>query len=182
MQFQEAGRAAAQLDAATNCERALQLALLADASDENMILVRYADLGEDCPHEKLGEECDMFLRRCEALFDRGQCFSTGYTGHMVALLHEGLATFIGDAPHYIGGKSSDPLTDDVKARCLGRMQNWLKLVRLAIRAEFPETSILRAMGAFSLSPTSGASQTLGGKLDKVFLRWPTGTFQVCKIC
>ena len=50
---QRAGRAAVAFDAFVTCESALQLAMLADAGDENMVLVRFADAGEECAYEEL---------------------------------------------------------------------------------------------------------------------------------
>lgn len=147
----EEGKVAKQLDEETNVERALQLAMLADASDENMMLVRFADRGDDCPVEEFMDECEHFLARCRALFDDGQCMNSGYTEYMLSLLHDGILTLVRGQSHQIGGYGSNPLTEEVKSRCLGRMRNWLRLVEVAVRAEFPQESILHAMGVFKLT-------------------------------
>ena len=146
------GRNATQLDRDTSSERALTLAMMADASDENMRLVRFCDHGEDCHVEELADEAQHFLEKCSALFIDGACFHAGgYTSYMCSLLDEGIMTFVNKEPHQIGGCGRDRLTEDIKARCLSRMQNWLKLVELAVKAEFPEKSILHAMSVFKLS-------------------------------
>jgi hypothetical protein len=155
------GKSAEEFDRSMTSERALMLSMMADCSDENMRLVRFCDEGEECHIEELADEAEHFLEKCSALFVDGACFQAGgYTSYMCSLLDEGIMTFIKNTPHQIGGCGRDRVTDDVKARCLSRMQNWLQLAKLAVRAEFPEQSILHAMSVFKLSAPKAVRRAL----------------------
>eukprot|EP00969_Alexandrium_andersonii_P366291 15468170-Alexandrium_andersonii.AAC.1 len=78
---------------------------MADAGDENSMLVRFCDAGDSCPAEELAPQCESFLHRLHVLFVEGRCLRTSYTKYMLEVLEQGITTFVWGQPRSIGGTS-----------------------------------------------------------------------------
>ena len=133
-------------------ETELQLAAMADASDESMIFIRFND-AENYDATELASEAHAFLHRATVLFDRGECFNSGYTRFMADSLREPVSLFFAGNNKVLGGPGCP--SEEAKARVLSRMQNWLKLVRSVILAEFPFFELVSTFKVFSLSSGAG---------------------------
>jgi hypothetical protein len=126
-----------------NAERILQLGMMADGSDEGVVLIRIFD-DELTDPAMQADELWMFRRRLELLFGTGtsRCFSLpGYTKaacdflesrvHVVKQRGKTITTF--------GGPGS---IEQVKQTCLARMQEWVSLCDYIIAAEFPDFELI----------------------------------------
>jgi hypothetical protein len=129
-------------------EAALQMALMADCSDEGMMLVRFLD-GDDYDKTELSVELQRFLRRATWLFEHRGALTTGYTQHMVGTLKVRRMVFLDKLPKHLGGPGS-PSAATVD-RCFQRMCNWLQLARHTIKAECPEFETLQSFSCFGLA-------------------------------
>lgn len=89
--------------------RLILLAMMADASDEVSILLRYLDSG-DWDMAGLVSEIQQFVGRVSALFLNGQCRHSGYCEHMLKTLQTPSSFICKSGPRSIGG---DRVTDAV---------------------------------------------------------------------
>ena len=131
-------------------ERILQVAMMADAADEVLIVTRTFD-AEDCDLAKRALCLDAFRRRVQALF-HGQnpaCLTTGYTQEAISLLESQMFVIKkrGKTVTSFGGKHT--VTDTIKNACLGKMRVWLKLCMTVVEAEFPEFDVIHCFWVFS---------------------------------
>eukprot|EP00959_Pyramimonas_sp_CCMP1952_P224167 4687058-Pyramimonas_sp.AAC.1 len=79
-------------------ERALTLALLADAGDECNVLVRCMDT-EAMDPSSVALNIHSFLNRVWTLFEEEQCWGVGYTAYMVNQLETPLLLLTMDGGH-----------------------------------------------------------------------------------
>ncbi|CAK0807965.1 unnamed protein product, partial [Prorocentrum cordatum] len=149
-------------------ERAVTLALLADAGDECNMLIRVMDT-ERMDVSAVSMNLRAFLSRIHALFVDEHCWKLGYTQYMVQQLQEPVLLLAMDGQKTLGCAAGVPV--DVKRRCVQRMANWVHLARETIRAEIREFEIIYAMRAFNLgelsqslgAPAQGSQHDLGNQ-------------------
>lgn len=126
-------------------EMLVTLAMLADAGDEGMTLVRQVD-DEQADIGCLQRVVAEFLDRARFLWQEGGCLtSEGYTKHCLDLLCEGLPVFNRSTVQVLH-KPSETTMD----RCLMRMRCWLRLAEETLQAEFPHCHLLRAFSVFDV--------------------------------
>ncbi|CAE7194252.1 unnamed protein product [Symbiodinium necroappetens] len=129
-------------------ETALQLAMVADATDETLAVSRFFDK-DTYNKAELTAEISKFLCKCTWLFERRGVLGTGFTAYILELLRRSPCNF------NLGGKVcsiQSPSQHDIES-CLQRMTNWLQLVRLTIQAEFPHFEALQLFRLFDLQST-----------------------------
>ena len=126
------------------------LAMMSDAGEENLALVRFLDT-EQMNTMDMSAECARFLERITVLFDHSGCLLTGYTGFMLELLKKERLLFIDHIPHKVGGKSAR-MMEDIVQRCLQRLRNWTALAREVLAAEFPRFESIQAFSVLRLVP------------------------------
>ena len=102
-------------------EHLLQLAMMADLSDEVIILIRFND-NEDTDVTTLKDECMSFVERARVLVEDARIFELGYTKYMLELLSKPLVFFPGGVAKSFGGPGRP--SREVRVRTLARMKNW----------------------------------------------------------
>ena len=135
------GRARAWLEwVATSPRRLLTTAMLADAADEAMALLRYCDT-EQMDVASLSDNICEFLARVTHLFgQRRACLTTvGYTLYCLHTLREPLVWAMRGRMYSI----TTPTDADIEF-CLGHMRSWLKLADAELRCEFPDFEVAQA--------------------------------------
>ena len=80
----------------------MQLALMADAMDEAMMVVRFADT-EAYDTSKLELVCNNFVDRASMLFEKGRCWEFGYTKFMCDELKKPVVLFVRGEAITVGG-------------------------------------------------------------------------------
>jgi len=131
-----------------NAEKLLMLAMMADASDEGLCLIRQVD-DESTDIASLQSLVVSFLERTDMLFEQGGCLRVmGYTQHILSILQSdcGLHALVGD--HMLALKAPN---QTVIARCLDRMCCWRKLACSVIQAEFPDCYLLASFAVFDVA-------------------------------
>ena len=121
-------------------ENALQAAMMADASDQTIVLSRLLD-NEDVDPAILNHEVRQYVQTNELLFgDSAKCLTAfGYTRAMMDTLSKPLVWTIGSKTYSIGKQGGVPA--EIIERCLGRMRCWLKLMKSTVAAEFPSFEV-----------------------------------------
>ena len=149
----DAGKSCAQFIALLNEEVVVQLGMLADASDECLVLTRFFDQGmfelANMSTEVLG-----FKRRLDALFGEAEtCLETGFTS--LARKHLERPRMLREAKgrhRSIGGLAMPAILDIARGKCLPRMKAWRRLALEVVDTEFPDYELLGAFSAFCLQP------------------------------
>ena len=151
-------------------EACLQLAMLADAAEENLDLTRGLDK-EGFSLEDLSYMISGYYDRLVSLFtgdvagtpnrDTAGCLtvSTGYTSHMLKLLRH---------PFLLNGQnfsSERGVPDATIRRCLGRMCNFVLLVKETLSAEFPNFETVQCYGVFRCVPGPHRTRSVPCSLD-----------------
>ena len=127
------------------------LGMLADASDECLLLTRFFDK-EAFRLEDMAEQIAAFNLKLQWLFAEKGCLGTGYTS--LALKHLMRAKMVPiprQAPVVLGGRGATPA---VVTECLGRMVAWSKLAKEVAASEFPEFEVLACFKVFKLAPVA----------------------------
>ena len=135
-----------------SAEKLLMLAMMADASDEGLCLIRQVD-DESTDIASLQSLVVCFLERTEMLFEQGGCLQVmGYTRHIVSILEGdcGLHALVGE--HVLALKAPSQV---VISRCLERMRCWRKLACAVIQAEFPDCYLLSSFAVFDVNNCDG---------------------------
>ena len=128
-------------------EKLLTLAMLVDAGDEGLALVRQVD-DEQVDLASVQRYVSEFLARSHCLWTDSQCLAVeGYTKHCMEFLDGGLQFFTGDGESLRELRRPPPATLD---RCLQRMRCYLKVAEEVLAAEYPHCHLLRAFSAFDL--------------------------------
>ena len=145
-------------------EKLLQLAMLADCSDEILVATRGMDF-EDVDTSTMHATARDLLDRLDALFNKEQCVGIpGYTQHVMDVLKKpriihcsgGLIKSIG------GGDNSNALQN-----CLQRMTAYTALVADVVQTEFPDYELFCAFSIFNLE---GNSRVAGAINDAALQR------------
>ena len=117
-------------------EAYLQLAMMADAADETIVLLRYCD-GNSMDTALMNFQVNEFASRITHLFVDAGCLHTPetFTAFAVKSLEQILSWKVGRDNHSLCG----PPGTDMLTRTLGRMQCWQKLAMGVLRtgAESP---------------------------------------------
>ena len=139
-------------------EMMLSLAMMADAGEDTLELVRFLDCGR-VPTTDIAAACQRFLERATVLFEIGDCVKCGHTSSMLAALEKQRLLFIDRKAKRIGGIRMLPIV----TRCLGRLSKWVQLAREVLRAEFPQFEIVQAFGALRLQSRSERRRDLAAQ-------------------
>ena len=123
----------------------LSLAMMSDAGEETLELVRFLD-STRVPTCDIASECQRFLERVTVLFEKGRCVQCGHTAYMRTALQKERLLFIDRKPKRVGGVAVAPIV----TRCLKRFQTWVRLAREVLRAEFPQFETVQAFSALRL--------------------------------
>ena len=129
-------------------EMILQAALLADAADECMVLIRFFDQRE-VDNAKIANEVKRFVHSISVLFFEGRVWTA--EGHTKVCL-----TYLENASHFvvngdvrtIGGPRA--VSRELRARVLKRMQAWAILAQEVARAEHPAFELVSCFSCFDL--------------------------------
>lgn len=126
-------------------EQLVQLALLADAGDEGLLLVRAMD-HDSLDAAEISTHVTAFIDRITVLFQHRAALQSGYTQHILSLIQQkAVCIFLPNAVRKFG-----EVDDDVVDSCLERMRSWSRLAVEVLRTEFPCHSLFNAMQIFSL--------------------------------
>jgi hypothetical protein len=141
----KAGQLARQYLEDLTQEQLVQLALLADAGDEGLLLVRAMD-HETLDAAEISTQVTAFIDRITVLFQHRAALQSGYTQHILSLIEQkSVCIFLPNAVRKFG-----EVDDDVLNRCLERMRSWSRLAIEVLRTEFPSHSLFNSMQIFSL--------------------------------
>ena len=166
---EEASAAARFLDWVTP-ELCLQMAMMADAAEENLQMTRFFDV-ENFALEDMSFVISSFQDRLDTLFTGdvpgtpnakiAACLTvpTGYTSHMLKLLRH---------PFMLRGRSFGKEAGVPAAavrRCLGRMCNWFLLVKETLAAEFPNFETIQCFGVFRCVPSGTLRKSAPDSLE-----------------
>ena len=144
------GRRAAQWIAQVDTERCLQLAMMCDAADESIRLLRAFE-SELFDESTLRPLITSYKDRLRALFFDGQCWQSGFTKVMVETLHQDCFLQCPNSARKILGKPGGPSGwNDIKDRCLLRMQLQVLQTETICEAEFPHFAITQSFIVFNL--------------------------------
>jgi hypothetical protein len=91
------------------------------------------------------------LANLEWLFVKSGAWTSrgSYAAAMLRTLEEGITLFVRGRPLQVGGPGQ--VSEEVKARVMGRMVNWLKIAKVVVQAEYPQFELFRSFAAFSLA-------------------------------
>ena len=146
-------------------EKCLQMALLADVSEETMQLNRFFD--QDCfDRSQVGVQLHMFLHKVTWLIECKGALQTGCTQLMCETLKTSKNIHLPNQCVKSLGGPGHPRRD-VVARCFERMENWLQLCRWSIKADFPDFETMQLCSAFCLEtdPDTSKLQSFARLLD-----------------
>ena len=135
-------------------EAIISLAMMTDAGEENLELVRFLD-DETMATTDISAECQRFLERISVLFEQRGCLSVGHTEYAISLLKKEHVVFIDNTPKRFGGKNLQNVLD----RCFRRLNAWVKLAREVLAAEFPQFETVQAFSALRLSSRDDRRRT-----------------------
>ena len=112
-------------------EQLTQLALLADAGDERLLLVRAMDRNLNAA--EISTHVTAFIDRITALFQQRGALESGYTQHILRLIQQqGVRIFLPNAVRKFG-----EVDNDVVDRCLERMRSWSRLAMEVLKQNLP---------------------------------------------
>ena len=133
-------------------EGAVLLGMLADASDECMLLTRFLD-HENFDAANVASQITRFRGNIRSLFQNGLCLTTGFTQHMLKFLEQPRLIIFRGEPRTLGMRGGAP--QEVIKTCLARMQNWVKTAEAVLEAEFPKFDELMGFTCFRLATPGG---------------------------
>ncbi len=149
------------------------MGMMADASDECLLLTRFFDK-EQFQIEHMAAHVAEFRVRLRTLFTHRQCLRSGYTRVALDALRTPKLIRRSDGTLYtLGGR---PVPDDLLTTCLGRLAAWCRVAEEVCKTEFPDYEVLGAFSAFALIPNATkttlqlpttANTTLKSNLDRL---------------
>ena len=135
----------------TTDQNVILLGMMADASDERMLLTRFMDRGTfdiGFTHAEL----QQFQERINHLFLSKACLACGYTQVALEFLKRPRA-LQSPALRTIGSHAgADPAS---VMQALARMVSWVKVTKQISETEFPEHYLLSTLNVLCLHPTGG---------------------------
>ena len=135
-------------------EVCITFAMLADSGAEAIGLNRFLDK-EDFDVSQMSVQISSFLQRCEFLFEQRGCLQHNcFTAIMCNYLSKPMTIFQRYAggvytTKTLGGRNS--VTDAILDRCFLRFVNWIRLIKLVVKSEFPEFEAMAAFSALHLT-------------------------------
>lgn len=148
-------------------ERLLQAALIADAADECMGILRYMD-SEECDPAQLTSHIDHLVHQADTLFIQGHALQAdpSFSSHALALLRRPRSCHIGNVVKTLGGPGT--VSEQVSRRCMSRMAAWVRLLMSSLQAEFPSWHVIQSFRLFDLSNAwDVGSEVCLGSLDRL---------------
>lgn len=139
-----------------NDDAVLLLAMLADAADEVILLVRFFDTNAFEP-EQVAQQVTAFQARVHRLFAEGGCLQAGTATHVAIRGLHRVRAIPGRMPAATLGSEAGPCKLLVQA-CLGRMMAWARLANAVCETEFPGHGLIWALSVFALR-NNGQDQT-----------------------
>ena len=158
---EQAGRSAASFLAAVEPEMLLTAAMLADAGDEGLQLIRWFDQ-DDCKSDSamVNSRVKQFLESVRLLFVEEQVLKLrGHTHVMLRWLSTSHVLAWGSEVKSLGGPMACPPA--LQQRCLQRLKAWVALAEKVLAAEFPEFEAVAAMRVFDVSESCTELDSLG---------------------
>ncbi|CAE7278036.1 unnamed protein product [Symbiodinium microadriaticum] len=132
-------------------ESALQIALVADASDEARSVSQFFD-ADNYSKSEMTAHVSKFLCKVTWLFEDSQgAKQTGFTRFMLDQLRTPINISVDGHLRSVGVPSDQEMT-----RCFQRMVSWLQLVRLTVKAELPSFESLQLFRIFDLEVNPSA--------------------------
>ena len=134
-------------------EKALQMAMLADAADQVLTLVRQHDTDFPDPAQ-YASFVSAFILEGTRMWLEDKCWAIGCTDIMMRFLAK-------SRTYLIAGGSGGALTlgghvdDAVKSRCIGRMKTWFRLAIAVCHAEFPYFEASSSFQVFEVTDNPG---------------------------
>ena len=141
-------------------EMMLQCALLADACDECIVLIRFFDAAE-VDNAKIAQEVQRFCKRITQLFEEQLVWTTeGYTKQTLKFLEDTHHFLVrGSVLRSVGGPRA--VTRRIKTAVLERMLAWTALAREVVAAEHPNFELVSSFSCFDLRELANLLQTVG---------------------
>ena len=132
----EASRSMGEYLLWVDSEKALMSGMMADGSDQTMLLTRIND-DEGVDAAILNKEVRHYLSVIDHLFGQSErCLTVfGYTKTMLDTLSQPLVFTVGGKMRTLG--FDGPFPRDIIDRCLARMRAWTRLMYGIISVEFP---------------------------------------------
>ena len=147
---QRQGKLALQWQLSVTTEHCLQSAQMADAADEALQMVRLTE-PEEFDESCLRAQIDNYLDRLRALYFDERCWDYGYTCAMVRHLTQDCCLKLPTHTFkYLGRQGGVHDWEDIKHRCLRRMQMYVMQVEGIVKAEFPEFQVTQSFSIFNL--------------------------------
>ena len=142
-----------------NSERALQLAMVADAASHAILLTRLAD-NEKMRTEEFAWRLEEFLCKMKMLFVDTECQRFGYVQYIMKVLEDPMLIYVRGQPKVLGKTGG---VGHLLTACCDRMACWIKLCESVARAEFPHFGILAAFSVFRLrdEDDAGTGESVG---------------------
>ncbi len=144
----------------------VQLAMLADACDEALGVVRALDT-ETADIAALPRVMGTFLERVQFLFQSQWCCnpaSEGFTTHVLRLIESGCLQVVLPDERRARVLTASPTAIE---RACARMQVWVALARQTIHAEFPNFALFNAFSIFDLREGASIGDDNAGILPLV---------------
>ena len=133
-------------------ERLVQSAMMADASEENLHVVRFFDNpgGKGYDLTYIARELHKYLNTIDYLFvgeDAGCLKCGGYTTYIIEeILKRPRVAVIKQKTYSVGGPGT--VGAAMLSRCLARMASWVRLAALCVDVEFPGWKCMMAFTVF----------------------------------
>jgi hypothetical protein len=135
-------------------EKIIQLAMVADCSDDVLVATRYVD-SEDVDTSTLHDAAYFLLCRLDALFNKKQCLVVeGYTKHVLDILKK-QRVFHGPRGEVTSIGGHDVENSTALQNCFRRMAAYVSLVADVVATEFPDYELLGSFKVFNLSAQEG---------------------------
>lgn len=143
--------------ATVSSEDLLQLALLADAADESLLLVRHLDT-EGVDLATLHSTVAHYMDRLDYLFKRGGCMTVenSFVQHCLSLLDAGQLQVLPHSERAGGHRVLARPSAEAVERCVRRMSVFSDMAKATVQAEFPDFLAINSFSVFALSDDNRA--------------------------
>ena len=145
-------------------EACLQLAMMADASDQVLLLVRSSDKDEPDP-ASMASFVQSFLLDGARLWLEGHCWGFGCTASMLRFLKRPRTYLIAGGQKGVCQLGGHDVDEACRKRCLDRMVCWFRLAIDVCHAEWPYYDTLNALQIFSAAGSQSSSAALPEQLQ-----------------
>jgi len=138
---------------AISTKRCVQIAMMADAADDGLVLTREHDDFDKADPSNMSDDVHCFLVKIVELYVNGKIVDTfSYTKYMLTLLTVSPVTVQISANEHktIGDRMG--VSQAIIGQCLGHMQPWVKLCVSVVRAEYPAFELVQSFAVFQCDP------------------------------